>query len=336
MKERILPRVDFKSELNENKPYFSFAVYVREKYGKRASRISIDTGKNCPHMLETGGCKFCSPHAYRPGYSSAVDGALTQWKRGLEKNKRCEIHYAYFQSGTNTPLDEQGLKPMIEALKGEKGLAGFIIGSRPDRLPDSDIDYLSSLAKEHEVWLELGLQSTNDDVLHRCRRGHSFRDFADAVERVEMRGNILSAAHVILGLPGESRESMLQGLERLNGLPISAVKFHHFQISRGSEFEAEHNSGPLPLWTEEGYIEFLIEVLERLSPDIVVSRLFAETHKDMLCAPAFPSGKDFLIQELRRRFFARKTCQGKIFLKKAKKNGQKLDNADLQDYTCIS
>ena len=268
----------------DGKRYNTFVGYFKRKYGERLQKIVLDAGFTCPNrdgVVGTGGCTYCDNAAFHPSYSTAGKSLHQQLDEGIEFHKvryRTTEHYlAYFQSFSNTYAPLERLKKLyMEALSHPK-VVGIVIGTRPDCVDEEKLDFLAELAKEHVVIVEYGVESCHDETLRRINRGHDFETAKRAIEMTAARG-IDVGVHFILGLPGETRQMMLDSCELINGLPIRSIKFHQLQIVKGTRMEKEYAEHPedFERFTLEEYIDFFTDMLERLRPDLCIERFVGE------------------------------------------------------------
>lgn len=299
--------------LTKEHPYFSFATYTKARFKERVGKISIDPGFGCFHKERAGGCTFCRLDAFRPPATRASSNVDEQWDEGVANARAYKKFYAYFQMGTNTPPSDKTLPALFARFLQKPRCVGLMIGTRVDALTDAILHDLAVRGKEREVWLELGLQSTKNDVLARVNRGHTYEEFVDTLLRVEAVGNIYTAAHIIFGLPGESREEMLAGIERVSHLPLSAVKFHHLQIVKGAPIANEYEHAPFPLFTEDTYARFIADAIPLLHPRMVVERVVGDSHAAYLIAPKWTKSKNAVLADVRRHLAAREMVQGTLY-----------------------
>ena len=305
----------------EGKRYNSFAGHYRRKYGERLQKLVLDAGFSCPNRdgtLGTGGCTYCDNAAFHPGYSTAGKSLWDQIDEGIEfhhgRYPRVKHYLAYFQSYSNTygPLDK--LKRLYEEALSHPSVVGLVIGTRPDCIDEEKLDYLASLPSQI-ITIEYGIESCYDNTLERINRGHDFECARKAVEMTASRG-LDVGAHFILGLPGETREMLLDQCDLISSLPLTSVKFHQLQIVKGTKMEVEYAKNPgdflrLPL---NEYLDLVIDILERLRPDLYIERVAGEV------PPRFvnetPWGlirNDGILRLLDRRLEERDTFQGKLF-----------------------
>lgn len=268
----------------EGKRYNSFVGYFRRKYGERLQKIVLDAGFTCPNRdgkVGRGGCTYCDNAAFHPSYSTAGKSLHQQMDEGIEFHKvryRTTEHYlAYFQSFSNTYAPLERLKQLYEEALSHPSVVGIVVGTRPDCVDEQKLDYLAELAKEHVVIVEYGIESCYDETLRRINRGHDFETARRAVEMTAQRG-LDVGVHFILGLPGETRQMMLDSCAMINALPIRSVKFHQLQIVKGTRMEQEYAACPedFERFTLDEYLDFFVDMLERLRPDIFIERFVGE------------------------------------------------------------
>ena len=268
----------------DGKRYNSFVGYFKRKYGERLQKIVLDAGFTCPNRdgkVGRGGCTYCDNAAFHPSYSTAGKSLHQQMDEGIEFHKvryRTTEHYlAYFQSFSNTYAPLERLKALYEEALSHPDVVGIVIGTRPDCVDEEKLDYIAELAKKHVVIVEYGIESCYDRTLGRINRGHDFETARRAVEMTAQRG-IDVGAHFILGLPGETKQMMLDSCALINALPIRSVKFHQLQIVKGTRMEKEYAECPedFERFSLDEYLDFFTDMLERLRPDLFIERFVGE------------------------------------------------------------
>lgn len=299
----------------DGKRYNSFVGYFKRKYGERLQKIVLDAGFTCPNRdgkVGRGGCTYCDNAAFHPSYSTAGKSLYRQLDEGMEFHKvryRTTEHYlAYFQSFSNTYAPLERLRELYEEALMHPDVVGIVIGTRPDCVDEEKLDYLSDLAHGkvlagwsrrlggkssqagHDdtgsdggvrtapvVIVEYGIESCYDVTLNRINRGHDFETARRAVMMTAERG-IDVGAHFILGLPGETRQMMLDSCELINALPLRSVKFHQLQIVKGTRMEQEYAEVPQDFerFSLDEYLDFFVDMLERLRPDLFIERFVGE------------------------------------------------------------
>ena len=286
----------------DGKRYNSFVGYFKRKYGERLQKIVLDAGFTCPNRdgkVGRGGCTYCDNAAFHPSYSTSGKSLHQQLDEGIEFHKvryRTTEHYlAYFQSFSNTYAPLERLRTLYEEALSHPDVVGIVIGTRPDCVDEEKLDYLAdlnqgrilkdwtrtlsgdSLRSAPIVIIEYGIESCYDSTLERINRGHDFDTACKAVKMTAERG-IDVGAHFILGLPGETRQMMLDACSLINDLPLRSVKFHQLQIVKGTQMEKEYAQMPQDFerFSLDEYLDFFVEMLERLRPDLFIERFVGE------------------------------------------------------------
>ena len=305
----------------DGKRYSSFVGYFKRKYGERLQKIVLDAGFTCPNrdgVVGRGGCTYCDNAAFHPSYSTAGKSLFQQMEEGIGFHKvryRTTEHYlAYFQSFSNTyaPLDR--LKQLYEEALSHPSVVGIVVGTRPDCVDEEKLDYLAELAKEHVVIVEYGIESCYDSTLARINRGHDFETARKAVKMTAERG-IDVGAHFILGLPGETREMMLDCCSLINELPIRSAKFHQLQIVKGTRMEKEYAECPQDFerFSLDEYLDFFVDMLERLRPDLYIERFAGEVPPRFVNETPWGLIRNAeLLRLLDKRLEERDTWQGRL------------------------
>jgi len=328
-----------KYDFPDGKRYNSFVGYFKRKYGERLQKIVLDAGFTCPNRdgkVGRGGCTYCDNAAFHPSYSTSGKSLHQQLDEGIEFHKvryRTTEHYlAYFQSFSNTyaPLDR--LKALYEEALGHPQVVGIVIGTRPDCVDEQKLDYLADLAsgkvldgwtrslsgepdrKAPVVIVEYGIESCYDVTLARINRGHDFETARRAVQMTAERG-LDVGVHFILGLPGETRQMMLDSCSIINDLPVRSVKFHQLQIVKGTRMEKEYAECPADFvrFTLDEYLDFFVDMLERLRPDLFIERFVGEVPPRFVNETPWGLIRNVeLLRMLEKRLSERDTWQGRI------------------------
>ena len=302
--------------------YNSYIGYFRKTYGERLQKVVVDAGFTCPNrdgLAGTGGCTYCDNAAFHPGYSTAGVPIHEQIDEGIKfhrvRYRKAEKFLAYFQPYSNTYAPLERLREVYEEALSHPLVAGIVIGTRPDCVDEDKLDYLASLAREHVVVIEYGIESVYDRTLQRINRGHSFEDAVRAVEMTATRG-LTQGAHFIFGLPGESVEDMLGYAPIINKLPLHSVKFHQLQIVRGTAMEREFAACPSDFVTFslDEYLDFIADLLERLRPDLYIERFAGEVPPRFVNSTPWGLLRNTeLIRLLEQRLEQRNTFQGRLY-----------------------
>ena len=273
-----------------NKLYRDYNSYLRERFGCRVQKVTVDAGLTCPNRdgrCGRGGCIYCNSRGSGTGAARRGETVTEQLEKGkafLGKRYKARKFLAYFQSFSNTYAPLAHLKALYAEALAVKDIVGLSIGTRPDCVPDDVLDHLQALARERLVWLEYGLQSARDETLKLIERGHGVKDFEDALDRARRR-HLPVCAHVILGLPGEGREEMMQTARFLAARDIQAVKIHLLYVVKGTKLDALYREGRYKCLTRNEYVALTAEFLARLPFRIVVQRLTGDPHREELRAP---------------------------------------------------
>lgn len=305
----------------EGKRYNSFVGYFRRKYGERLQKIVLDAGFTCPNRdgkVGRGGCTYCDNAAFHPSYSTAGKSLHQQLDEGIGFHKvryRTTEHYlAYFQSYSNTYAPLERLKQLYSEALSHPQVVGIVIGTRPDCVDEEKLDYIAGLAENHVVVVEYGIESCHDVTLRRINRGHDFAAAQKAVHMTAERG-IDVGAHFILGLPGETRQMMLDSCSLINDLPLRSAKFHQLQIVKGTRMEKEYEERPLDFerFTLDDYLDFFADMLERLRPDLFIERFAGEVPPRFVNETPWGLIRNVeLLRLLDARLAARNTWQGRL------------------------
>ncbi|MBQ9962714.1 MAG: TIGR01212 family radical SAM protein [Alistipes sp.] len=307
----------------DDRPYNSYAAYFRRLFGSRVQKVAVNAGFTCPNRdgsISTGGCTFCNNSAFTPSYCQPIKSVTEQIAEGIEFHRRryrtATRYLAYFQSFSNTYAPLEQLRALYDEALANPLVAGIVVGTRPDCVDEQKLDYFASLAQNHYVTLEYGIESCNDAVLASVNRGHDFATAERAVRMTAERG-IHCGAHFILGLPGQSDEELIAQTDIINTLPLTTVKFHQLQVFRGTTMAEQYDRAPeqFRFWTVEQYIELFSEILSRLRPDIVVERFASEA------PPRYHYGRNWglvrnetLWMMLEKRLLEKSVYQGKKFV----------------------
>jgi len=322
----------------DGKRYNSFVGYFKRKWGERLQKIVLDAGFTCPNRdgkVGRGGCTYCDNAAFHPAYSTAGKSLHQQMDEGIGFHKvryRTTEHYlAYFQSFSNTYAPLERLRELYEEALGHPDVVGIVIGTRPDCVDEEKLDYLAALSQGRilDGWhrtiagqgrtapiviMEYGVESCYDRTLQRINRGHDFETARRAITMTAERG-LDVGAHFILGLPGESVQMMLDSCALINSLPLRSVKFHQLQIVKGTRMEKEYAERPEDFvrFSLEEYLDFFVDMLERLRPDLFIERFVGEVPPRFVNETPWGLIRNVeLLRLLERRLESRSTWQGRL------------------------
>lgn len=286
-------------------PYLDLNTFLRRRFGCRVQKISIDAGLGCPNRdgrAGAGGCIYCNRLGSGTGAASkqSLEEQIEFGKRFLRRRYKAEKFIAYFQSFSNTyaPVDE--LESLYRRALAVPDIAGLAIGTRPDCVPDEVLDMIARLNRETYVYMEYGLQSIHDRTLKKINRGHAYKAFLDALTRTRARG-IDVCVHVILGLPGETRQDMLETARAVAGLDIQGIKIHLLYVSRGTALHESFLRGEYKCLELDEYTGLMRDFLRLLPRGIVVHRITGDPHKDEVVAPLWSLDKQTVRDEIERK-----------------------------------
>ena len=305
-----------------NKRYNSYSEYFKRTLGERVQKVAVDAGFTCPNRDGTkgrGGCTYCDNDSFNPSYCQPEKSITLQIEEGIEfhsrRYKRAKSFLAYFQPYSNTYASVDKLKTLYGEALQYPGIVGLVIGSRPDCVNDDILDYLAELSRSYYVILELGLESCYDKTLQKINRGHSWAESEDAIQRAASR-EIKVGAHMIFGLPGESREEMLAEAEIISALPLDNIKFHQLQIIKNTKMANDFLGHPesFNLFSMEDYLPFIVGFLEKLNPAFVVERFAGEVPpRFLVSAPWSNLRNDDFNRLLEKRLEDLNTWQGRLY-----------------------
>jgi uncharacterized protein len=296
--------------------YNAFGQYMKELYHQPVYKVNVDAGFTCPNRdgsIATGGCIYCNNDSFRPSACTSAASLKEQIANGipyLRSRYGAEQFIVYFQPYTNTYASVDILEGLYRQALDNPGVVGLAIGTRPDCIDEEKIALLERLGRDHFILVEYGLQSIYDKSLAFINRGHDYACFKRALGMSAGRG-IHIGAHLILGFPTETREEMLGMADELSQLPLEFLKIHQLQVVRETALADLYAEQPFPTFGYQEYIEMLSDFLERLSPDIVLQRLFAAAPDEILIAPIWNKTRSELLNDLDAYMMRREAFQGK-------------------------
>lgn len=303
-----------------SKRYRDLNSFLREYFGERVQKISVDAGFTCPNRdgsISYGGCTYCNPQGSGTGAFSrgiSIKEQLESGKKRLGKRYKAKKFLAYFQSYTNTYGDCKRLKDIYDEALSVEGVAGLSIGTRPDCVDEEKLSIFEEYVKKgYLIWFEYGMQTIHDRTLKKINRGHDFKCFEDAYYLGKDKG-ILTCVHVILGLPGETKEDMLETARVISKMGVNGVKLHLLYVVKGTPLEKEFLSGSYRCMTQKEYVEAAADFIELIPPEMVVQRITGDPHIDELVAPFWSIRKDETITMINDLLKSRGTRQGSKFI----------------------
>ena len=305
---------------DSNKRYQTYEYYLRRTFGKKVAKLPLDGGFSCPNLDGTcgyGGCIYCSGRGsgdFAPDSVTPIAQQIRLQKERFSSKWDVSSCIAYFQAHTNTYAPVSVLREKFEEALAQEGIVGLNIATRADCLPPDVVAYLAELAERTVLTVELGLQSSNDRTAQVINRGHTFEQFCEGVGRLRQASKKINlCVHLIFGLPGEDRETMLQTVRDVARLRPEQVKLHLLHVLRNTELAGMLETGEYQPMEREDYIATVAEALELLPPETVICRLTGDGKADDLLAPLWSRKKTTVINDLDKLLYANQTWQGKWF-----------------------
>ncbi len=302
-----------------NKRYYQFSEYLKTKFGKKVYKITLDAGFSCPNRdgtISSGGCIFCDDGgSFSRAHSSLlpVREQVLTGVQTLSERFKAQKFMSYFQAYSNTykPVDE--LKRIYDESLCHPDVVGISIGTRPDCVDEQKLDLIASYTQNYETWIEYGLQSMHDRTLKFISRGHDFETFLKAFNQTKER-NIKIGVHVILGLPGETKQDMLETVKMLADIGADGVKFHCLCIFPNTKLYDLYEQGQIKLLEEDEYIDIACDCLELLPSDTTIHRLGGNGLQAIKVAPKWLNKKFEILNKIDRELERRNSYQGKNFI----------------------
>ena len=304
----------FKYSFNE-KRYHTFNYYLKNKYGCKVSKIIIDAGFTCPNRdgsKALGGCTFCSEKGSGDSIICSKESIVDQYNANkliMDNKWPNSLYIPYFQAYSNTYGPLEKIKGMIEPFLSMDEVCEIALATRCDCLSEETIKYLDSNTNIKPIWLEIGLQTSNDECGNKLNRQYTFRDFVDAINRLA-KTNIKVCVHVMNGLPYETKEDMLQTIKDINHLKFDAIKIHMLHVIRNTALGNDYQTNPFEIISRDEYIELVVKQLELLKPEVVIERLTGDPIKEDLLAPDWVLNKTTILNDIDKLMRKLDTYQG--------------------------
>lgn len=303
-----------------NNYYREFSELLNDRFPYKVQKISVNAGFTCPNrdgLKGIGGCTYCNNQSFSPGYGGLARSVSDQLRDGIGffAYKYPSMKYlAYFQSYTNTYDDIEKLIALYEEALAYPDVVGLIIGTRPDCMPKDLLNYFSELNKKTFLLIEYGLESTLDTTLRFINRGHTYAESERAIFETAEKG-IMTGAHLILGLPHETRAQILEHAHKIAKLPLKTVKLHQLQLIRRTVMAHQYAKHPdwFNLFNVDEYINLCIDFAERLNRDIIIERFVSQSPKELLIAPDWGLKNYEFTAKILKRFAERNTFQGRLY-----------------------
>lgn len=308
-------------QFNNNKRYSDYSSFIKNKFGERVQKVSLDTGFTCPNRDGTkgvGGCTYCNNNTFNPAYCKPKKSITQQLNEGISffsAKYKTQKYLAYFQAYTNTYADSNLVKELYTEALTHPEVVGLVIGTRPDCINEDLINFLSDLSRNYFISLEFGVESTLNKTLALINRCHTFEETQAAYQLAKDKGLQLGA-HMIIGLPGETRAEMLNHAVEISKLPIHTLKIHQLQIVKHTMMATQLKTEPemFELFDAEEYIEFICEFVTLLRSDIIIERFISESPAHLLIAPQWNGLKNFeIVAKIEKKLIEKDTWQGKNY-----------------------
>lgn len=300
---------------NTNKRYHTLDYFYKQTFGKKVCKISLNAGFTCPNIdgtLSKNGCIYCSKSGSGEYGGNPKEDLIKQFneiKKVMNKKWPNTKYIGYFQARTNTYAPINILKEKYEIILKQKNVVGLSIATRPDSITDECLNYLEDLNKRTFLTIELGLQTIHEKTSKIINRCHDLNCFEETLKKLQSR-NIFTVVHIINGLPGETKEMMIETVKYLNKLNIDGIKIHMLSVLKNTPLEKYYQINPFHILTKEEYIDIVINQLEYLNPKIVIQRLTGDPMKEELIAPLWTTKKVGVLNDIDKEMVKRNTYQG--------------------------
>ncbi len=304
---------------NDNKRYHSWNYHLRQMFGTKVFKVSLNGGFTCPNKdgtKGTGGCTYCSTSGsgdFAGSVQKSVSEQFLEVKSALHKKWKSAKYIAYFQANTNTYAGVEVLKEKFEAALLEENVVGLSIATRADCLEDDVVEYLGELNKRTYLIVELGLQTIFDKTGERINRCHTYAEFLEGYNKLKEK-NINICVHLIDGLPGETKEMMIESAKAVASLNPHCVKLHLLHILKDTQIAKEYENGKFELLSLEEYVDIIVSQLEVFPPETIIQRLTGDGGRDTLIGPKWSLKKFVVLNEIDKEMIRRNTYQGKKYM----------------------
>jgi hypothetical protein len=300
------------------KRYNDLSGYLRKRFGCRVQKITIDAGFSCPNRdgtLSSRGCLYCDSKGSGTGAAErgeSISDQIQQGKERLAARYKAKKFIAYFQAFTNTYAPCDVLRNRYSKALTDPDMVGLAIGTRPDCVDEAKLSLIEGFATRHMVWMEYGLQSAHDETLRRINRGHTYEDFVQAVRMTQGR-NIMICAHVILGLPGESKQDVTDTARAIADLGLEGIKIHSLYILKDTPLARISKGTAFKSLDQRTYVDWVVAFLEHLPPDVIVQRLTGDPCRSDLVEPAWALKKQQTLSLIQETLEKRNSFQGLLY-----------------------
>lgn len=303
------------------KRYHSLNYFLRNKFNEKIYKISLDGGFTCPNRdgkVAKGGCTFCSARGsgdYAGSRILSINEQFADRKKMMEKKWKDGKYIAYFQAYTNTYAPVEELRQKYEEAISQENVVALSIATRPDCLDDDVVDLLEEISKKTYLWVELGLQTVNDESARNFNRGYDFEVFKEGIKKLQDR-NIEVVVHTIFGLPGETKEDMLKTVDYVAHSGAQGIKFHLLHLMKGTQMVKQYESGELQLISQEDYIDLICKGIAMLPQEMVVHRLTGDAPRESLIGPMWSLKKWEVLNSIDKALEDNDIYQGKNYIEK--------------------
>lgn len=299
----------------DNKRYHTWNYYLRNTFGEKVFKVSINAGFTCPNIdgtITSGGCTYCSKEGSGDFAGNPKDNLVKQFydiKEMMHKKWQNAKYIGYFQAYTNTYAPLEVLKEKYETILELDDVIGLSISTRPDCLEDDVVEYLGQLNKRTNLWVELGLQTIHDSTSKIINRGHDYNTFLAGLEKLKSK-NIKTVVHIINGLPGEDYEMMMETARAVAKMDVDGIKIHLLHVIKGTPMEKMLEKGMMKLMTQDEYVNLVCDQLEILPENMIVHRLTGDGKRDELVGPLWSLKKWEVLNQIDDTLKARNSYQG--------------------------
>lgn len=300
--------------------FYDYRTFMKSHFRERVQKISVHAGFTCPNRdgtKGTGGCTFCNNRSFSPDYCLDNEDIRKQIDIGMSffsHKPDYKQFIVYFQSYSNTYGDFEQVKASYEIALSHPNVVGISIGTRPDCVNDELLNYLGELSKKYFILLEFGVESTYDSTLKAINRGHTYKDSINAIIKAKSY-NIITAAHLIIGLPGENEAMILENAKRISMLPIDLLKIHQLQIIKDTPLAEAYvqKAADFNLFSREEYLNICIKFVELLRPNICIERFISQSNLDLKLAPSWEMKNFQFVDWLKKQMKEKETYQGRLY-----------------------
>ena len=303
------------------KRYHSLNYFLRNKLNEKIYKISLDGGFTCPNRdgkVAKGGCTFCSARGsgdYAGSRILSINEQFNDRKKMMEKKWKDGKYIAYFQAYTNTYAPVEELRQKYEEAISQENVVALSIATRPDCLDDDVVDLLEEISKKTYLWVELGLQTVNDESARNFNRGYDFEVFKEGIKKLQDR-NIEVVVHTIFGLPGETKEDMLKTIDYVAHSGAQGIKFHLLHLMKGTQMVKQYETGELELLSQEDYIDLICKGIAMIPQEMVVHRLTGDAPRESLIGPMWSLKKWEVLNSIDKALEDNDIYQGKNYIEK--------------------